>query len=130
AGAVPQTVDYLVRDVGRRHGHVTVRPAACVLVVPDDALRAELLVASTLRALHLVPVDGAVLASSSALDEVLDRLRAAGYLPLEETAGGVRVLSGRAGDGSSVVAGPSDAGSSDASPDVAAVGDGHAAAHG
>lgn len=125
AGDIPQPLEYLVRDVARRHGHVTVRRAACVLVVPDDALRAELVAARALRGLHLRPVDGAVLASTCAPDVVLDRLRGAGYLPVEVGAGGVRVV--RGGPPPAVA---SDVGelSADVGPDGGAPAAGHVAA--
>jgi len=100
ASSLPQSVEYAVKDVGRRYGQVVVRPVACVLVVPDDALRAELLVAQAVRGLGLAPVDGAVLSSSADAPTVLERLRSAGYLPVETDAGGVRVVRG-APDGSS-----------------------------
>ncbi|WP_449386182.1 helicase-associated domain-containing protein [Cellulomonas soli] len=92
AGTVPQPVEYLVRDVGRRYGQVAVRPASAVLVVEDDGLRAELLAARSLRALHLVPVWGAVLASSATRAEVLAALRVGHYLPVEQDADGVVVI--------------------------------------
>ena len=96
AGSVPQPVEYLVNDVGRRYGRVAVRPASALLVVEDDGLRAELLAARSLRGLRLVPVWGAVLASSSTPAEVLAALRAGHYLPVEQDAGGAVVLASTA----------------------------------
>ena len=41
-GTLPQALEYLVADVGRRHGRVRVRAVACVLHADDPALLREL----------------------------------------------------------------------------------------
>lgn len=40
---LPQTVEYLIRDVARRHGRLNVRAAATVIATDDEALLTEVL---------------------------------------------------------------------------------------
>ncbi len=82
-GTLPQPVDYLLRDVARRYGHVGVRPAAAILVGDDVALLAELTAHRSLRRLGLAAVAPTVLTATAPPAEVLTALRDAGYLPRE-----------------------------------------------
>ncbi|WP_260696808.1 helicase-associated domain-containing protein [Streptomyces sp. 130] len=41
-GALPQPLSYLIADAARRHGHVRIAPAACVIHGDEPALLAEL----------------------------------------------------------------------------------------
>ncbi|MGH8893921.1 MAG: helicase-associated domain-containing protein, partial [Actinomycetes bacterium] len=52
--SVPQPLTYLIGDVARRHGHVSVRPVKCVIVSPDETLLAE--IAGTRSLSSLKPV--------------------------------------------------------------------------
>ncbi|MEZ0492543.1 helicase-associated domain-containing protein [Kineococcus sp. TBRC 1896] len=114
---LPQTLEYLARDVGRRYGKVGIRPAGTVLV-GEEALLAELRTHSGLRRFALVALAPTVLASAAAPADVLAGVRAAGYLPREENLAGEPV-------GHAVTRArphldePAAPGGPDASPDVA-----------
>lgn len=87
-GELPQALSYLITDVGRQHGRIRVRTPGCVLRIDDPALGAELAGARALRRLGLVALAPTVLASDRPEVETLAALRAAGYLPVAEDAGG------------------------------------------
>ncbi|SHM94364.1 helicase C-terminal domain-containing protein [Cryptosporangium aurantiacum] len=87
-GGLPQTLEYLVRDVARRHGHVRVAPAGSVVLADDPALLAELVATKALQALRLWAVAPTVLVSAADPDATLAALRAAGYAPAGLTEGG------------------------------------------
>lgn len=91
-GALPQPLQYLVRDVARRHGHVGVQAASAVVVSEDPALLAEIAAHRSLRRLNLRLVAPTVLVARSGAEEVLAGLRGAGYLPVPLDDEGVRVL--------------------------------------
>lgn len=75
--ALPQPVEYLVADVVRRHGHLQVHPAACV-VTGEESLIAELVVTRALRPMGLRAVAPTVAVAERAPEEVVKALRAAG----------------------------------------------------
>lgn len=129
AGDLPQTLEYLVQDVGRRHGHLQVRPAGAVVVGQDEALVAEVAASSTLRRIGLHAVAPTVLAAAAPVEDVLVALRAAGYLPVETGVDGVPVVElRRIGDtpgrpGGAGAAPGGEAGRGDAESDTAVLGD-------
>jgi len=88
SGELPQTLEYLVRDVARRHGHLRVAPAGSVVCADDAALLAELVATKALRALKLRAVAPTVVVSAADPDATLAALRAAGYAPTALTEGG------------------------------------------
>lgn len=91
---LPQPLEYLVRDVARRHGTVRVRGMrSCVLA--DEATATEILRTRSLAKLQLAQLAPTVLASPIELDEVLTRLRGAGFSPVAEDATGVVVVEER-----------------------------------
>ncbi len=92
AGAVPQTLDYLIRDVSRRHGAVRASEALSCLRADDVALLAEVAADRKLRALGLRLVAPTVITSQKPLAETLTALRAAGYSPMPETADGTAIV--------------------------------------
>jgi hypothetical protein len=94
--ALPQPLEYLIADVARRHGAVRVRGARCV-VTGSEAEVAEILATRSLRTLHLNRVAPTVLASPFELDEVVGRLRTAGFAPMPEDATGVVIVPERTG---------------------------------
>ncbi|CAM3747012.1 helicase-associated domain-containing protein [Occultella aeris] len=99
---LPQAVTYLLRDVGRRYGHLEVQPAGAVLVSEDEALVAEVAATRSLRALGLRQVAPTVLAAAAPRPEVLAKLRSAGFLPREldeHGAPAVRLIRPAAADG-------------------------------
>lgn len=90
--ALPQPLDYLARDVARRHGAVRLSEVACCLRSDDAALLAEIAADRRLRHLRLRVLAPTVLAAGRPLAETLTALRGAGYAPLAETADGTPVL--------------------------------------
>lgn len=85
---LPQPVTYLVRDVGRRHGHVRVASLASAVLVDDEALLAEIQHHRRLSALQLRRLTPGVLASQKGTTEVVAALRGAGYMPVALSADG------------------------------------------
>lgn len=81
--ALPQPLDYLITDVSRRHGHVRVRGVRCCIVA-DEPTTTELLHTRQLAKLGLALLAPTVLSSPSEPDEVLGKLRAAGFFPVAE----------------------------------------------
>ena len=89
---LPQALEYLIRDVARRYGHVQVRPALAVVQSDDQALLAEIEVHRALRRLGLRRVAPTVLVAQASADDVVAGLRGAGYLPLALGADGDPVV--------------------------------------
>jgi hypothetical protein len=90
---LPQPLDYLISDVGRRHGSIRVRGSRCCITA-SEAETAEMLATRSLRALHLSRLAPTVVTSPSDPDKVLAALRKAGFAPmLEDTEGAVIVPS-------------------------------------
>ncbi len=89
---LPQPLEYLVRDVARRHGHVGVQAASAVVVGEDPALLAEIAAHRSLRRLGLRQVAPTVLLARTGVEDVLNGLRGAGYLPVPLDDDGVRVV--------------------------------------
>jgi hypothetical protein len=86
-GAVPQPLDYLVHDVARRHGEVTVTTVACIVQASDPVLLAEIAGHRRLARLGLRLLAPTVLASTMPADKTLAALRENGYapVPIEDT---------------------------------------------
>ncbi|MHB1290383.1 helicase-associated domain-containing protein, partial [Georgenia sp.] len=91
-GALPQALEYLVRDVARTHGRVRVGQARAYLRVDDDATAAGLLADPALAELSLRAVAPTVLISPAGPAEVLDALRDAGLAPVLEGPDGAVVV--------------------------------------
>lgn len=81
---VPQPLEYLINDVGRRHGAMRVRTVTSVVRSDDVALLAQAAADRSLQRLGLVLLAPTVLASSAPQQMALDALRAAGYLPVPD----------------------------------------------
>lgn len=88
---LPQPLEYLVADVARRHGAVRVRGARCCVTGTESDV-AEILATRSLRTLHLSRLAPTVLASPFELDEVVARLRKAGFAPMPEDADGAVIV--------------------------------------
>jgi hypothetical protein len=88
ATALPQPLAYLIADTARGHGRVRIAPAACVIHGDEPALLAELAAHRALSGLALRQLAPTVLVSGSPPATALAALRAAGYAPVAETAGG------------------------------------------
>lgn len=78
---VPQALEYLVRDVARRHGGVVVREAGCCIVSDDTALLAEIAATAALRKLAITRIAPTVLVSAGTVEATLEQLRGAGFSP-------------------------------------------------
>ncbi|WP_432835667.1 helicase-associated domain-containing protein [Dactylosporangium sp. CA-092794] len=87
-GRVPQPLEYLITDLGRRHGNVRVRTVGCVLRGDDEALLGELRAVKSLARLELTELAPTVLSSALPPAETLAALRAAGYVPAAENPDG------------------------------------------
>jgi hypothetical protein len=86
---VPQTLSYLVTDVARRHGGLRVSNANSYIRSDDAALLAEVSRHKKLSALKLRLLAPTVAISPLRSEQVVEKLRAAGYLPMAEDAEGV-----------------------------------------
>lgn len=96
---IPQPLEYLVTDVARRHGHIRVRAAECVLT-GEAALMAEVAATRSLRALGLKAIAPTVLVAAKPPEAVIALLRAAGLFPVDENDEGLVVLArSRGADG-------------------------------
>ena len=95
---------YLIGDVQRRHGSLTVQPALCCVRSDDESLLIEVAAHRGLRSLRPVLIAPTVIAFAGAADAVLDALRTAGYMPVLADESGVVQL-GRARSTGSVDAG-------------------------
>ncbi|MCF2531937.1 helicase-associated domain-containing protein [Yinghuangia soli] len=84
-GKLPQPLEYLIHDVGRRHGIVRAAPAAGVVYSDDEALITELLHHRGLAALRFRRIAPTVLLCAQPVEEAVRRLRRAGYAPAAET---------------------------------------------
>ncbi|PRY12871.1 helicase-associated domain-containing protein [Kineococcus rhizosphaerae] len=85
---VPQPLEYLVRDVARRHGRVRVGRANAYVRAEDPTLLAELVADKRCSALGLRALAPTVLTSSADPDDVLAVLRDVGVAPAAEGPGG------------------------------------------
>lgn len=82
AGTLPQPLTYLIRDVARRHGEVTVSSVGCIIQGSDPALLAEIAGHRRLARLGLRLLAPTVLASTAPAEPTLAALREAGYAPV------------------------------------------------
>jgi hypothetical protein len=92
---VPQPLDYLIGDVARRHGSVRVRSVRSCVTGSEPEI-SEILHTSSLRRLQLSRLAPTVLASPLEADDLLPKLRAAGFAPMPEGADGVVIVQERA----------------------------------
>lgn len=85
ADPLPQPLEYLITDIGRRYGMVTVTAGLCVLHGDrDPALLAQICSDRSLRQLGLHLIAPTVAISQQDSDTTLTALRAAGYLPSQD----------------------------------------------
>lgn len=92
SAGVPQPLDYLVRDVARRHGEVSVTSVVCVIRGVNPALLAEMVGHRKLVKLELSALAPTVLGSALPLDKTLAALREAGYYPVPAGLDGVSTI--------------------------------------
>lgn len=89
---IPQTLDYLVRDVERQHGRLRIGAAGCYLRCTDESLAAEVLAGRRLGRLGLRQVAPDVLVARTDPETTLQALQTAGYAPVIEDESGDAVL--------------------------------------
>jgi hypothetical protein len=82
--ALPQPLEYLIKDVARRHGSLRVGAAVSLVLGDDEALLAEVAADRRLRKLGLRLVAPTVLSADAPVDEVVAALRKAGHYPMPE----------------------------------------------
>lgn len=88
---VPQPIEYLVRDVARRHGQVRTGPAGGYLRSDDPAALDAILAERRLSALGLRRIAPTVLVHHSDPAHLLEALRENGFSPTAESADGTTV---------------------------------------
>lgn len=86
---VPQPLEYLINDLGRRHGNVRVGVASSYLRCIDDATAATIMSSRQAESLGLTRLTSTVLVSSLSPDRILDALRNIGIAPIPESPEGV-----------------------------------------
>src|SRR3954452_11662471 len=85
---VPQALEYLIDDVARQHGRLRVGAIECYVRSDDHGLVAQVLSDRRTANAELRRLAPGVLVSGLPPEEVLTVLRAAGYAPAGESAGG------------------------------------------
>jgi hypothetical protein len=96
ATPVPQSLNYLIEDVARRHGRLRGGAAAAFLRCDDPVLLTELLAHPVAARCGLRRLAPTVLVSPLSLAALLEEVRGAGFLPVAEGADG-EVVDLRAG---------------------------------
>ena len=89
---VPQPLDYLVHDLGRRFGNVRVGAATSYVRSDAPALLSEVLQARLTGKLRFRPIAPTVLVTHADAATVVSTLQAAGYLPAHEAPDGSLIL--------------------------------------
>ncbi len=89
---VPQPLEYLIGDAGRRHGVLRVGAASSYLRCDDPTTLAAVLADRRSAALGLTRLADTVLAAQAPPDVVLARLRDAGFAPAAEAPDGTVVV--------------------------------------
>lgn len=89
---VPQPLDYLVRDVARRHGQTRVGAATAYIRSDDEAVMAALLADRSLARAVLRRIAPTVLVSQADPVTLVEVLRAGGYSPARESFDGTVVV--------------------------------------
>jgi hypothetical protein len=85
---VPQALEYLIDDVARQHGRLRVGAIECYVRSDDHGLVSQVLSDRRTAGAELRRLAPGVLISGLPPEEVLSVLRAAGYSPAGESAGG------------------------------------------
>ncbi|MGV9793255.1 helicase-associated domain-containing protein [Gordonia sp. NPDC003422] len=88
---VPQSLTYLIEDVGRKHGQLRVGIASSFIRCEDATTMAAVLRSPAAEPLALRALAPTVAVSPSELRDVLDQLRAAGFAPAGEDSSGTIV---------------------------------------
>lgn len=89
---VPQPVEYLVRDVGRRHGQTRVGAATAYIRSDDEAVLEAMVADRSLSSIQLRRLAPTVLVSPADPLVLLELLRESGYAPVQEAPDGSVVV--------------------------------------
>lgn len=92
---VPQPLDYLVRDVARRHGQTRVGGATAYIRSDDETVLEAMLAERVLAPLQLRRIAPTVLVSPAHPGTLLDLLRESGHAPVQEGQDGAVVVAAR-----------------------------------
>jgi len=90
---MPQPLEYLVRDVARRHGQTKVGRATGYVRSDDESVLEALLAERSLASLQLRRIAPTVLISTADPESLLELMRHAGYSPVQERPDGSVVVS-------------------------------------
>jgi len=84
---VPQNVEYLVNEIGGKHGHIHIGQAGIYLQVSDPMLLKEIKAQKRLK-IHFRRqlTETVALVAGDSVDSILKQLRQAGYLPVSDEA--------------------------------------------
>ena len=85
---VPQSLEYLVNDVARKHGRLRVGGGLAYLRCDDENLLAEAIKDRRLAKLNLRRLAPTILISEATLEETIKTLRAHGFSPVAEASDG------------------------------------------
>ncbi|MDJ0395093.1 helicase-associated domain-containing protein [Rhodococcus sp. G-MC3] len=85
---VPQALTYLVNDVARTHGSISVVAVSCVVLVDDEALVAEIHANRRASKLGAMILATTVLGFTASPSETMATLRDAGYSPVQRDSDG------------------------------------------
>jgi hypothetical protein len=85
---VPQSLEYLVNDVARKHGRLRVGGGLAYLRCDDENLLAEAVKDRRLAKLNLRRLAPTILISEATLDETIKTLRTYGFSPVAEASDG------------------------------------------
>ena len=85
---IPQSLQYLIDDLARRHGTLRAGAATAYLRCADEALLARVVADRDVASLELRRIAPTVVVSAAPVSRVLDVLRAAGYAPAAEDPNG------------------------------------------
>lgn len=91
---LPQALEYLVRDVARRHGELRAGSAGSYLRSDDETHLDQLLARRDLSHLQLRRIAPTVLVSPASAPVLVDSLREVGAAPVREGSGGVLTTAG------------------------------------
>lgn len=90
-GELPQTVEFLIKDIARRHGHLRGGPALSYLRCDDEALLLQLSNSEVAAHLALRLLAPTVAISQAPLSQVFTALKEAGFHPVAENAEGLSI---------------------------------------
>jgi hypothetical protein len=88
---LPQSLTYLIDDIGRRHGLLRTGTASAYLRCDDESLLSRVMSDRSVRTVDLRLIAPTVAVTNASVGKLLDALRDAGYAPAAEAANGLVV---------------------------------------